>query len=188
MSQALHCNRFRWSLCFAVALLLGCSENEAPDDELHPVKAAEIARIVPAREALAGAHVPTLDPATMHEAEVRKALGAGSRCDFRYTSTGKTVLAISQSDATSGRAVVKLNGHLVMLTQAPQASSGEPTVRFLLFADPIRITIDPDQQAQNGERTNLRRREANMIFEIAQSLRVGYRGYLDCTSEPRTIG
>ena len=32
-----------------------------------------------------------------------------------------------------------------------------------------------------------RRKEANAIFEVGQSLRVGYRGYLDCTSEPTKV-
>jgi hypothetical protein len=187
MSHGLQRGRFGWALCFALALLPGCSENEAPDEELHPVKALDIARIMPAKEALAGAHVPTLDPATMHEADIRKALKTGPRCDFRYTTNGKPVLAISHSGETAGSAVVKLNGQLVMLTPGSTGGSGEQFTPLVMVADPVRVTVNPEQREEVGDRANVRRREANMIFEIAQSLRVGYRGYLDCTPEPPTL-
>ena len=39
------------------------------------------------------------------------------------------------------------------------------------------------------ERGNVRRREANAIFEVEQSLKVGYRGYLDdiASTDERTM-
>ena len=93
--QLLHGMRTCAAMMLALGLLSGCSENEAPDDELHPVKGPEVPRILPATEALSGAHIATVDPATMHEAEIRKALEPGTRYDFRYTTRGKPVLAFT---------------------------------------------------------------------------------------------
>jgi hypothetical protein len=164
------------------------SETDVPDDELHPVKGSQVARILPAKEALDGAHVPTLGPATMHEAEIRKALDPGPRCDFRYTTRGNPVLAVALrpgSEASAG--VVKLNGHLVFLKSTSDAGTTDGNGEFVLAADPVRMAVIPDADVQVIERRNVQRREANAIFEVGRSLRVGYRGYLDCTSEPPTV-
>lgn len=187
-TQRLQLQRTCLPLLAALGVLAACSESQRPDDEVHPVKGTEIARITPAKEALAGAHVPTLDPATMHEAEIRKVLESGPRCDFRYTSTGKPVLAISTPpEGPALRAVVKLNGHLIALEPTATAAAGEGIKAISLAADPIRMTLTPDQRERTGERNNVRRREVTAIFEVGQTLRVGYRGYLDCTPEPPTI-
>jgi len=77
-----------------LGLLAGCDGSGAPDDVVEHPRAAEIARIVAAEEALANAVVATLDPHTMSDAEIRKALGTGPRCEFRYTNSGKPVLAV----------------------------------------------------------------------------------------------
>jgi hypothetical protein len=37
------------------------------------------------------------------------------------------------------------------------------------------------------DRESVRREEGNTALEGRQTLRVGYRGYLDCTFEPPTI-
>lgn len=186
-SRSLQLKPACFTLFLATSLLAGCGENEAPDDKLQAVKAPEIVRIMPAEEALAGAHVPTLDPATMNEAQIRKALEPGPRCDFRYTSSGKPVLAISMAPggAASG-GVVKVNGHLITLEPAPEAAASEGSKHILMRADPIRITVTPDEAGEAVERENVRRREATTIFEVGQSLSVRYLGYLDCTPEPPT--
>ena len=172
------------ALLLGFAMLSGCSENEAPDDKLDPAKGPEIVRIVPAGEALAGAHIPTLHPSTLHEPEIRKVLGTSRRCDFRYTSTGKPVVAIGlPSGQTALNGVVKLNGHLVVLSSSSNFDSAKRTERFDMTADPVRIAVVPKQQEQGLDRLQARRQEANMIFEIGQSLRVGYGGYLECKSE-----
>lgn len=174
MQRALRIGGAPLSCMIAIGLLAGCGEQPAPDDETHPVRAPEIARIVPAREAIAGAHIPTLDPATMVDAEIQNMLGPGAHCEFRYTSEGRPVLAArapSDSDAPDG--VVKLNGHLVPLTR----TSAEP--RSLVFvADKIRLTVTPDSGEQTG---TARQREADVVFEVGDSLRAGYRGYYRCS-------
>jgi hypothetical protein len=167
-------------LLLALGLLAACTEGEAPDDDLQAIHPPEIARIVPAGEALAGAHVPTLDPSTMNDAEIGKALAAGARCDFRYTSSGRPVLAVRmQPGGDAAGAIVKLNGHLVPL-EATRADAGELQMR----AEPVHIVIQPDPQEPAKARPGIQRREANMIFEVGKELRAGYRGYLDCGVEP----
>ena len=89
-----HLGRMWRPLLLAVGVLAGCDQNQTPDERLESIKAPEIERVMPAAEALAGSHVPTLDPVTMYEAEIRRVLEPAPRCDFRYTSTGRTVLAI----------------------------------------------------------------------------------------------
>ena len=169
----------------AVGVLAGCSENEAPDDDTQPVRAPEVVRIVPASEALAGAHIPTLDPVTMNDAEIRRVLEAGPRCEFRYTTTGDPVLAVNmRPNGATGGGVVKLNGSLIALEPASIGGDVGPVGSFMLVADPIRMTVAPDRGEQAEGRDGVRRREADMVFEVEQSLRVGYRGYLDCASEP----
>jgi len=172
----------------ALGLLAGCNANEAPDDALKAIKAPEVARIVPASEALAGAHIPTVDPATMHEAEIREALEPGPRCNFRYTTSGKPVLAFNvQSDGEASSGVVKLNGHLVVLKPASSAGAAEGNGEFRLLADPVHMAVIPDARNQAIESGNARRKEANAMFEVGESLKVAYRGYLDCTAEPTTL-
>lgn len=172
-----------------LGLLAGCDGNIAPDDAVQHPRAAEIARIVPAEEALANAVVATLDPRTMNDAEIREVLGPGPRCEFRYTSSGLPVLAVgAQPSGPPLGGVVKLNGHLVPLEAAPAGGAPAPSGALLLAAGPIRMTILPEPEEGAEGRNGLRRREADMVFEVGESLRVGYRGYLGCGPMPTGPG
>lgn len=163
-------------LLVVLGSLAGCGDDAVPDDELQPARAPEIVRIVPTEEALVGAHIPTVDPATMNDAEIRKALAAEVRCGFRYTTTGRPVFSVQVlPDGAVSEGVVKLNGNLVMLQ--PAAATGLPEGGFLMTAGDIRLTIVP----HGGPVTGSGAREADMIFEIGDSLRAGYRGYHTCT-------
>ncbi len=176
------------ALSLSLCLLAGCSASEAPDDALPRLEGPEVARIVPAAQALTGAHIPTVDLASMDEAEIRKALQPGSRCDFRYTTRGKPVLSMSRRpDGMTAGGVVKLNGYLVMLEAASSSEADGSTGDLRLLADPIRIDVLPDARGSRFEARALRRAEANAILHVGQRLQVGYRGYLDCTDEPQTI-
>lgn len=174
----------RLALVVALGMLVaGCGDNEAPDDDLSSIRAPEITRIVPASEALAGAHIPSLDPAPMVDAAIRKTVGTGPRCEFRYTTSGNPVLAAAmQPDSTASGGIVKLNGSLVPLSPAPPAGAAGQEGRLLLAADPVRVAVMPAAEAEEGE--GMRRQEATMVFEVGQRLRVGYRGYLDCGAGP----
>lgn len=158
------------ALLLALGPLAACG---GPDDETDATPAPGIVRIVPGNEAVSGAHIPTLDPMTMVDAEILKVLGEGPRCEFRYTSAGRPVLAARPSwtgDAADG--VLKVNGHLVALSRTSAEGDG------LVFADDkIRVTVRPE----DGERSDgARQQEAEVVFEIGDSLRAGYRGYYRC--------
>ncbi|MGE0372939.1 MAG: DUF6692 family protein [Gammaproteobacteria bacterium] len=177
----------RTGLVLAVVLggLVACDQDDAPDDVVQHPRASEIARIGSADEALANAAIARLDPATMNDAEIRKAVGTGPRCVFRYTSAGKPVLAVSsQPDGSPRVGVAKLNGYLVRLDAAADKEPARAGDTLRVSAGPIRMTINPDPREAAADRNGVQRRETDMVFEIGEDLRVGYRGYLGCASNP----
>lgn len=166
----------------AAGLLAGCGQNEAPDDAAAQAPAIE--RVKTAAQALVGANIPTLDPATMNDAEIRKVIGDRPRCTFRYTSSGKPVLVAGLGPGGSPEiGVAKLNGNLVSV--APDdAATGFGSGGFVLVADPVRLRVRPISQAAASAAPGGSRVEADMMFEVGQALKVGYGGYLECTREP----
>lgn len=166
-----------WLAAAGTGLLAGC-DNDAPDDDLAAIRAPEIARVVSAKDALSGSQIPKLDPAPMNDAEVRKGVGTGPVCMFRYTNSGHPVLVTSmRSEGPLRGGVVKLNGYLVELR--PADATTPPNGGFALVAEPVRLAVRPDREDRRPPDG-----VANMVFEVGQSLRVGYRGYLSCQSEP----
>lgn len=176
-------------LGFLLAAVLGplaaCDRDDAPDDAVRHPRAPGIVRIAPAGEALANAAIATLDPATMNDAQIRQAIGTGPRCVFRYTGAGKPVFAVSaRPDGPPLVGVAKLNGHLVRLDAAAEGEAGRAGDTLRLTAGPVRMTIRPDPAETAADRDGAQRREADMIFEVGESLKVGYRGYVDCAADP----
>lgn len=165
----------------ATALLAGCGEGPLPDDA--PGHAPEPPPVQPAAQALQGAHIPTLDPATLNGAEIRKVIGLRAHCAFRYTSAGRPVLVAGlQPDGSAGVGVVKLNGSLVPLEPLPAAGTIRPGA-FALAAGPVRLAVAPYADAPvPGEPGAMV--EAQMVFEVGQELRVGYGGFVACTPAP----
>ncbi|MEH6719969.1 MAG: hypothetical protein V7704_13890 [Aurantimonas endophytica] len=160
----------------AVALLAACGNDAVPDDETNPVGGPEAARIVSPEELLAGANVPHLDLSPMNEAEIRQ-VGIGPRvCDFRYTTSGKPVLALEPQSAEGEPAgVAKLNGDLLAL-DGRVADQG-----YLLTAEPIAITLVPDGGVAGLDPVGSDQLEATVVLTIEEELEVGYRGYFQCT-------
>jgi hypothetical protein len=147
------------ALVVILSMLAGCGESEAPDNEVNPLRTHAITRVLPATEAITGANIPTLDPATMNDAEIQKALGAGPRCEFRYTMSGNPVLAVkaqSHTDASDG--VIKLNTNLVVL------KSDVKDRDLVLLAEPIRLALAPDRGWQFREGDQARREEASLAL------------------------
>lgn len=124
------------ALAAVVAVIAACGDRGAPDDDLQALQPPDIPTVLSASEALAGAHIPIVDPMTMNEAEIRQVFGAMPFCTFRYTSSGRPVLAVRSSTPSLG--VVKLNGHLVAL----QPFDAGPSEKGLAWAaEPIRIHL-----------------------------------------------
>jgi hypothetical protein len=171
-------------LAALLTLLAGCDRNDAPDDVVQHPRAPEIARIMPAAEALANADLAKLDPATMNDAEIRQAIGTGPLCLFRYTSSGKPVLAVgARPSGLPLGGVAKLNGHLISLEAARTDGAAGATDSLVLTAGPIRMTVTPDRGEGSEDRNGVRRRDADMVLEVGESLKAGYRGYLGCAPQ-----
>lgn len=169
------------ALCaLSAGLLLAACGERAPADDAAPVPPV-IAQQRPADEVLQGAHVPTLDPSTLNDAEIRKVLGTGAqpRCTFRYTSTGKPVLVTAlAADGSAERAVLKLNGSLLALRPAP-AATGVGAAGFHFQDGPVKAQVYDPQAGRAGPPAG-RQVEAEMLFEVSEALKVGYGGYLAC--------
>ncbi|MBB4054067.1 hypothetical protein GGR20_003743 [Devosia subaequoris] len=165
------------ALLAVTVLLTGCSRNDAADDAVNPRVGSSVARLVSAAEILAGANIPTLDPHTMADAQIKEIIGAGPRCAFHYTSSGDPVLGTAREPAQDVPAgVVMLNGNLVALQSAP-AEAG-----LVLVADEIRFTIT----SGNGDSTTpspSSMEDATLVMHIGDQLTVGYRGYYGCAEE-----
>lgn len=181
---ALHPRRTRvWLSVAAAGFLTACAENDAPDDDLSSTRAPEIARVASAGDALSGSQTSKLDPASMNDAEVRQGVGAGPVCMFKYTASGHPVLVASmEPDGSPHGGIVKLNGYLVRLNPA-RTDAAKQNGRLELAAEQIRLTVSDDGRSEQ-EPDREQRRAADMVFEIGDSLRVGYRGYLICQPSP----
>ncbi|TFZ05007.1 hypothetical protein [Ramlibacter rhizophilus] len=179
MAQASSLRRLRGLALVLAGALAGCEGRLVADDA--PASAPEVATLRPVDEVLAGAHIPTLDPATLNGAQIAKVVGAGPLCLFRYTSAGRPVLAFGlQADGAIGPGLVRLNGSLVQL-EALRARVDPAGV--MLAAGPVRLGV-----LVTGEGGRLptqgRQVEADMGFEVAQALTVGYAGFLECRAGP----
>lgn len=165
----------RTLMVVAFLVAAGCGHDTA-DDELYPVRAPATPRVVSAQEALSGAEIPKLDPATMNDAEISRVLGEGPFCAFRYVSDGTPVLAWKRPSDAVTNAVVKLNGRLLVL-EGQQQNNGT----FQFAADEVRLTFMPGEPARSEQSESERPRPAKLVFEIDQKLRVGYGGYAVCS-------
>lgn len=163
----------RTPAAFLLALLLGgCGDNAPSGASRLEARPPQTAELVSPGETIAGAFVPQLDPHTMNDAEIGKALPQGYRCAFRYTSTGKPVIAVGD-DAT---AALKLNGKLALLPSATVPQSADAAV---YEADGVRVVVTTAGTPIARVRE---RREATLRFTVGSMLQVGYAGYYGCRS------
>ena len=149
----------------ALAAPAAC-DNSASRVEAPPKAMALAPELASGAAAVEHAYVPTIDPATMTDAEIAQVVPAARRCAFRYTRNSDPVLA---TDGTRG--VVKVNGDLVALSPA---RTGDPARGGALSADDLRLTVRPLPDEDTGE--------ADVRFEVASGpgLRVDYRGFYRC--------
>ena len=165
------------ALCVGL-FVAACGQSDAPDDA--PALPTEVAGVKTAAGALEGANVPTLDPGTLNDAEIRKVVGERPRCTFRYTSSGRPVLVAGRNpDGTFGAGLMKLNGHLVSLEPAPTVETSG-SGGFVLGAPPLRLSVKRLDDAPAEQQ----QAPADMVFEVGQRLKVGYGGFIACGSAP----
>ncbi|KUO65725.1 MAG: hypothetical protein APF80_12605 [Alphaproteobacteria bacterium BRH_c36] len=165
-----------------VFILTGCSQSPLPDDEKTPARSHPVARVVVPAEALQGAVIATVDPATMVEQEIEEIVTSESRCEFRYTAAGRPVLAVAVSPkGDAERGVLKLNGNLIALDPQPSKPAGDRLPQLAsLSAGPMTAVVRMADKSATTVREGVQRRTAHMVFEIGTDLQVGYRGYYDC--------
>ena len=169
--------RARIVLFIALTAAAACG-SEAPDDKIKPIRADAVPYLVSAEEALDTSEIATIDPHTMNDAEISKVLGPGPFCAFRYVSDGKPVLAWKRRPTGSNAAaVVKVNGVLVGLQNESDMGSN------VLTADTIRLTLSGNETRQSEPGDVVRPREAKLLLEISDQLRVGYGGYSVCPAQ-----
>jgi hypothetical protein len=173
--------RARLATLILPIVLSACSEDMRPGDQLNFVPTPIIPRVVSAHEALDGAYTPAIDPATMRDVEVARALGSTSFCSFRYMSAGNPVLAVApQASVGSTDGVVKLNGSLVLLKREVNEHS------LALAADPVHLYLTFSDSQTRPASAGTRPREAELVFEVGRRLRVGYSGYYNCRAPLRS--
>lgn len=159
----------------AALLLTACGDPAPGEGVKQPLMSDPSPKIVGAREAVGTPDIPTIDPQTLDAAEIEKVLGAGPRCIFAYTAESPPVVALELTNDKSGQGLVKVHGRLVKLA-AQRAEVGG----FALSADGMSVRIQAAAEAGDAMPTELA--EADMVFELEQGLRVGYRGWYRCTT------
>lgn len=118
-------------------------------------------------DALSNTLVSQLDLAPMPEAEADQVLKAPGQCVFNRSLESDPVLWASES----GSAAMKLNGVLVAL----EANNSGPEGGAATYSAPgTTVTI-----RQLGEQADWRQ-NAELVFELDQGLKVGYRGFYSC--------
>lgn len=162
------------ALIAACALAVAaCGQSGQPDDDLAQVRPPQPVRVADAAAAVSTSHIPTLDPATMTSAEIVRVLGPGEHCVFRYTSSGKPVLAVRSTPGGEASGVVKLNGVL-----APLRAEASGPRKLALSSQPVRLEVELLESGalhQSGAQ-----RESELRFLVGDQLDVGYRGYYGC--------
>lgn len=158
------------SILFMAGGLAACTDNDVAGND-RGAEAAEPkppAELASAEEAVSRASLSKVYPGTLAVEEIGRVLDNRSDCRFQFTGAGEPVFAYSSGEPALG--VVKLNGRLVEL-QATEASGAAGA----FSSGPVRVQLRslPD----SGPRRN-----AEMIYEIGQEVRLGFQGFLRCSS------
>ncbi|KFB09271.1 DUF305 domain-containing protein [Nitratireductor basaltis] len=120
-------------------------------------------------DALNRVQIASLDLAPMPEDEANEVLQAGERCTFRRSQESEPILWTTGDGAG---AAAKLNGVLLSL----EGNEGRADAAEEFASDGITITVGPFDEDDDP------RKEAELVFELSEGLRVGYTGYYACSS------
>jgi hypothetical protein len=120
-------------------------------------------------DALSNTLISQLDLAPLSAAEAGQVLPAAAPCTFKRGPEADPILWLREG----GAAVMKLNGVLVTLE-----ADGEPQEGAAAFSAPgTMVTVRPLGEAADW------RQDAELVFELDQGLRVGYRGFYGCRED-----
>jgi hypothetical protein len=120
-------------------------------------------------DALSNTLISQLDLAPLPAAEAGQVLPAAAPCTFKRGPEADPILWLREG----GAAVMKLNGVLVALE-----ADGEPQEGAAAFSAPgATVTVRPLGEAADW------RQDAELVFELDQGLRVGYRGFYGCRED-----
>lgn len=117
-------------------------------------------------DALSNTLISRLDPAPMTRPEAEQALDAAAGCTFNRSPETDPILWTAEDNSAGA---IKLNGVLVSLEGNGESASGG-----VFTAEGARITVRPLGTEADW------RQNAELIFELEEGLRVGYRGFYNC--------
>jgi hypothetical protein len=136
-------------------------------------------------EALRTTYLGKLHLEPLRSAEVDRLLEQGGGCVFLWTAASDPILAVRIASArpSVGRGIIKLNGRLVALRSASNVRPGNLAAGTVMVAEGIRVSVTSANAAEDSPGISARR--ADLVFELAEDRRVGYRGFYRCAAEVR---
>lgn len=151
----------------------------AMDPEIYKAEPAQVASL---DTALSRPEIAKLDPAPMHKSEYDNVLPRAPECRFSLTATSPPVL-VARAPAgqdIAAEALTKISGILVPLkAESPDGFQGllsGPTLQ----ADGIHMVVAPVRGEEPETANGSQRWRADLLFELEQGLKVGYRGFYFC--------
>ena len=179
--QAALCSAFLRSSSLMVALLLVACGDPAPGEGVDQLRERRsMPEVVSAAEAVRTPEISTIDLQTMDAAEFEEIIGAGSRCTFSYTSEGSPVFAASMTSQEGAEGAIKIHGKLVRIV-AREVKTVDALVQGATFtADGLRVDVSPKPKEDDA---GGQPRQANVVLELEQGLKVGYHGWYTCRKE-----
>lgn len=158
------------------ALISSCNMDSSPAVENPTTGLRDTGtKLVPAQRAIQQAELAGTDLGSMNDAEVAKVVQPGPHCSFSFVAGGKPVLIAIPGGASGSRSYVKLHGNLVELT-GTDADLSNLSNGAAFRADGMRVAVAP-----LGRPAGTSAREADLVFELQQGLRVGYGGFYTCS-------
>ena len=117
-------------------------------------------------DALSNTLISQLDLAPISEAEAQQVLSSRASCTFNRSPESDPILWGDKA----GPAAIKLNGVLIVLDPGDDPQAGAAA----FASDGISVAVQP-----LGEEADWRQ-NADLVFTLAEGLRVGYRGFFAC--------
>lgn len=167
----------------SILLLTACGDPAPYEGIEKPPQAGTMPEVTSAAEAVKSAEIATVDLQTMETAEFEEIISAGPRCTFAYTSESQPVFAASMNSEGGAVGAVSIHGKLVRV-MAREVKTFETLTRGATFtANGLQVEVIPDSDEDIERNEDPRRQPANVIFELEQGLKVGYRGWYLCRGE-----